>query len=44
MLNQIQSLQNTVLAELPNIKDEESLIGYRNDILGKAGELTTILK
>lgn len=44
MLNQIQSLQNTVLAELPNLTNEEGLIAYRNDILGKAGELTTILK
>ena len=44
MLNQIQSLQNTVLAELPNLTNEEALIIYRNDILGKAGELTTILK
>lgn len=44
MLAQIQSLQSRVLANLSNLQDEESLIGYRNDILGKSGELTSILK
>jgi phenylalanyl-tRNA synthetase alpha chain len=44
MLAQIQSLQSRVLANLSNLQDEESLIQYRNDILGKSGELTTILK
>jgi phenylalanyl-tRNA synthetase alpha chain len=44
MLNQIQTLQNQVLDKLPSIASEESLIEYRNAILGKSGELTTILK
>lgn len=44
MLAQIQSLQSRVLDNLSNLKDEESLIQYRNDILGKSGELTSILK
>lgn len=44
MLIQIQSLQSRVLANLSNLKDEETLIQYRNDILGKSGELTSILK
>lgn len=44
MIQQIQNLQIQVLAELPNLTNEEALIAYRNDILGKAGELTTILK
>ncbi|MBX9808788.1 phenylalanine--tRNA ligase subunit alpha [Candidatus Gracilibacteria bacterium] len=44
MLNQIKTLELTVLTKVTHIKDEETLIQYRNDILGKAGELTTILK
>ena len=44
MINQIQSLQSQVLAHLPSIVDEATLIDYRNAILGKSGELTTILK
>ncbi len=44
MLNQIQTLQNQVLEKLPSITTEEILIEYRNAILGKSGELTTILK
>jgi hypothetical protein len=44
MIQQIQNLQIQVLAELPNLTNEEGLIAYRNDILGKSGELTKILK
>ena len=44
MIQQIQTLQTQVLAHLPNITDESTLIDYRNAILGKSGELTTILK
>ncbi len=44
MLNQIKTLQLTVLSKLSHFKNEEDLIAYRNDILGKTGELTTILK
>lgn len=44
MLNQIKTLQLTVLSKLSHFKNEEDLIIYRNDILGKSGELTTILK
>ena len=44
MLNQVKILQLTVLSKLSHFKNEEDLIAYRNIILGKAGELTTILK
>lgn len=44
MIHQIKNLQTQVLTELPHITNEETLIAYRNDILGKTGELTTILK
>ncbi len=44
MIEQIQSLQAEVLAHLPTLTDEVALIEYRNQILGKTGELTTILK
>ena len=44
MIEQIQSLQSEVLAHLPTLTDESTLIDYRNQILGKSGELTTILK
>lgn len=44
MIEQIQTLQTTVLAHLPTVADEATLIDYRNAILGKSGELTTILK
>lgn len=44
MIHQIQSLQTQVLDHLPSITGEASLIDYRNAILGKNGELTTILK
>jgi len=44
MLQQIQNLQIKVLSQLQKLVTEEELITYRNDILGKTGELTTILK
>ncbi|MBC7503451.1 phenylalanine--tRNA ligase subunit alpha [Candidatus Gracilibacteria bacterium] len=44
MIEKIQNLQSQVLTHLPSIIDEASLIDYRNSILGKSGELTTILK
>lgn len=44
MLNQLETLQSSVLSHLPTLTSEESLIDYRNEILGKNGELTTILK
>jgi phenylalanyl-tRNA synthetase alpha chain len=44
MIQQIQTLQSQVLAHLPTITDEVILIDYRNQILGKSWELTTILK
>lgn len=44
MIEQIQNLQNTVLAHLTTVVNETTLIDYRNAILGKSGELTTILK
>ncbi|MBP9779656.1 phenylalanine--tRNA ligase subunit alpha [Candidatus Gracilibacteria bacterium] len=44
MLTKLNSLQTTVLEHLPSLTTEEGLIDYRNAILGKTGELTTILK
>lgn len=44
MINQIKTLELTVLEKITHFHDEVSLINYRNDILGKSGELTNILK
>ncbi len=44
MLNTLNTLQETVLEHLPSLTTEEELIEYRNSILGKTWELTTILK
>ncbi len=44
MLIQLHELESRVFATLPNITTEESLIEYKNTILGKTGELTVILK
>jgi phenylalanyl-tRNA synthetase alpha chain len=44
MLQQLQQLQSTVLEQLSALQTEESLIEYKNSILGKTGELTIILK
>ncbi len=44
MLNKLENLQTHVLSHLPSLTSEEDLIEYRNSILGKAWELTTILK
>jgi phenylalanyl-tRNA synthetase alpha chain len=44
MLQQLQQLQSTVLEHLSSLQTEESLIEYKNSILGKSGELTIILK
>lgn len=44
MLQKLQQLQTTVLEQLPSLQTEESLIEYKNSILGKTGELTIILK
>ncbi len=44
MIEQIQNLQSQVLTHLPTLTDEVTLIDYRNQILGKSGELTQILK
>ncbi len=44
MIDQLNSLESRVFATLPNITTEESLIEYKNTILGKNGELTVILK
>lgn len=44
MLQKLQQLQTTVLEQLPSLQTEESLIEYKNSILGKSGELTIILK
>jgi phenylalanyl-tRNA synthetase alpha chain len=44
MLQQLSSLQTQILEQLPTFSTEEALIEYRNQILGKNGELTVILK
>lgn len=44
MIHSLQQLEKTILEHLPTITDEASLIDYRNQILGKSGELTVILK
>jgi phenylalanyl-tRNA synthetase alpha chain len=44
MIEQLNSLESRVLSTLVNITTEESLIEYKNTILGKTWELTVILK
>ena len=44
MLALLQDLESRVLSTLPTISTEESLIEYKNTILGKSWELTVILK
>ena len=44
MLSLLQDLESRVLSTLPTITTEESLIEYKNTILGKSWELTVILK
>ncbi len=44
MLDLLNELESRTLSTLPNIQTEEALIEYKNTILGKSGELTTILK
>ncbi len=44
MLIELNSLEQRVLDSLPLMSSEDSLIEYKNTILGKAGELTIILK
>ncbi|GAB0174447.1 MAG: phenylalanine--tRNA ligase subunit alpha [Candidatus Altimarinota bacterium] len=44
MLTLLQDLESRVLHALPLIQNEESLIEYKNTIVGKDGELTKILK
>ena len=44
MLITLQDLESRTLSTLVNISTEESLIEYKNTILGKSGELTVILK
>jgi hypothetical protein len=44
MLQSIQQLHEEVLAHIQTLETEESLIEYRNDIVGKSGKLTIILK
>jgi phenylalanyl-tRNA synthetase alpha chain len=44
MIVQLNTLQESVLEHLPALRTEEELIEYRNNILWKTWELTTILK
>jgi hypothetical protein len=44
MLSLLQTIQSSTLEYLPSLQTEEALIEYKNSILGKSGELTTILK
>lgn len=44
MLATLTSLKEKVIAHLPSIMDDETLVVYRNSIVGKNGELTEVLK
>ena len=44
MIHSLNSLEQRVIDTLSQITTEESLIEYKNSILGKTGELTVILK
>ena len=44
MESQLQALAKNVQDTIQNINDTDTLIEYKNTILGKKGELTTILK
>lgn len=44
MLNSLNHLEQRVIDNLSQIDSEESLVEYKNTILGKTGELTVILK
>lgn len=44
MINQLNTLESRALTTLPTIKNEDTLIEYKNTLLGKTGELTVILK
>ena len=44
MKAQLIDLETSILEALGNIKDEDTLVAYRNSIFGKNGSLTTILK
>ena len=44
MLSLLNSLEQRVIDTLSQIDSEESLVEYKNTILGKTGELTVILK
>ena len=44
MLIELNTLEQRVIDTIPQITTEESLIEYRNTILGKTGELTLVLK
>lgn len=40
----LSSLRHDSLAEIAALSSEERLVEYRNEILGKSGKLTEILK
>ncbi len=44
MLATLISLKDKVLTHLPSVQDDDTLVAYKNSILGKNGELTEVLK
>ena len=44
MLQQIKTLESSILAAIPTLLNEDLLIVYRNEVLGKNGSLTELLK
>ncbi len=44
MLTQLKTLESSALHTIPLLETEGALIEYKNSLLGKAGELTNILK
>lgn len=44
MINQLNTLEIRAISSISILHTEESLIEYKNTLLGKSGELTIILK
>jgi hypothetical protein len=44
MINQLLELESRAFSIIPTLANEETLIEYKNTLLGKTGELTQILK
>ncbi|MDD3120764.1 MAG: phenylalanine--tRNA ligase subunit alpha [Candidatus Gracilibacteria bacterium] len=44
MLNQINGLEQKIIENIGKIKEENELVNYKNEVFGKSGEFTNILK